>query len=112
MEHVQRTTTTSLKANLILQIISIMLPAPATASENNHRAASFVRLQRLARRTSTIQIERSWFILIHFLFYIVLLTILWTKLDQFNRRQEDFLDKLQRNPSAIIHSNRSYRSNL
>ena len=52
---------------------------------------------------SNITIERCCFLLIHLLFYIIILTIVYIRLEQFTNKQEKMLLTLRSNDNLTLH---------
>jgi len=82
-----------------------MLPATTTTSnkKSNHTRRSLTNIQRLKRIPSNITNERCCFLLIHLLFYIIILTIVYIRLDQFTNKQEKMLLNLRTNDNLTLH---------
>ena len=76
-----------------------IVPPPST----NSRKIPFFNFQRLTQMPSNITIERCCFLLIHLLFYVIILTIVYIRLDQFTHKQEKLLLALRANDNITLH---------
>jgi hypothetical protein len=107
-QQLNRLNSTSLKPNLEFQITDNcldMLPTTTTISTSkvNHTKIPLLNVQRLTRMPSNITIERCCFLLIHLLFYVIILTIVYVRLEQFNNKQEKMLLTLRANDNLTLH---------
>lgn len=73
-----------------------MSPPTATPVNNSNR-------RRFMRSSSNITIDRCYFLLIHLIFYIIIFTMIYVRLGQFNDTQEKILDTLNPNPNLTFH---------
>jgi hypothetical protein len=80
-----------------------MLPSTTTTK------IPLISIQRLTRMPSNINIERCCFLLIHLLFYIIILTIIYIRLDQFTKTQDKMLFALRANDNFILHKDSQRR---
>ncbi len=83
-----------------------MLPTTTTTISNkklNHTKTPLSNIQRLKQMPSNITIERCCFLLIHLLFYIIILAIVYIRLDQFTNKQEKMLLTLRSNDNLTLH---------
>lgn len=92
-----------LKPNSDIQIVVNrldMLPTnttPPTRTKHNHAKFPLLNVERLSQMPSKITIERCFFLLIHLLFYVIILTIVYVRLEQFSNKQERLLLALNSN---------------
>ena len=73
-----------------------MLPG-GSASKVTTTKATLWNAQRSTRMPSNTTIERCGFLFVHCLFYIVILTIVYVRLEQFALKQEKLLSALRSN---------------
>jgi hypothetical protein len=73
-----------------------MLPSATTATDN-------VNLRRFTQTASNITNDRCYFLLIHLFFYIIILIIVYVRLEQFNNKQEKILSTLNSNHNLNFH---------
>ena len=80
---------------------------PSTNSNSPKR--SFFTIQRLTQMPSNLTIERCCFLFIHLLFYVIILTIVYIRLEQFANKQEKLLLAL-RSPdnSTVLRTSEDY----
>ena len=74
----------------------------SSPNETNHRKTPLIHIQRLTQIPSTATLERCCFLLIHCLFYIIIFTIIYIRLDQFNQKQEILLNILRSNVNQTL----------
>jgi hypothetical protein len=79
--------------------LDILPPSTSTSS----RKMSCFSIQRLTQMPSNLTIERCCFLFIHLLFYIIILTIVYIRLDQFTSKQEKLLLTLRSNDNLTLH---------
>lgn len=92
-----------------------MLPTTTTTAttisvDANHRKIPLVHLHRLTRMPSTMTIERCGFLLVHFIFYLIILTIVYIRLEQFHRKQEYLLNSLRLKDNITLHQDHSHNA--
>jgi len=113
-QQLNRLSSESLKSNLDLHIINNrldMLPTtkPAsttrttTTAKHNYTTIPLLNVQNLTRMPSNTTIERCCFLLIHLFFYIIILTIVYIRLQQFTDKQEKMLHVLRSNDNLTLH---------
>lgn len=74
---------------------------PSTNSNSPKR--SLFTIHRLTQMPSNLTIERCCFLLIHLLFYVIILTIVYIRLEQFATKQEKLLLALRSNDNLTFH---------
>lgn len=74
---------------------------PSTNSNSPKR--SLFAIQRLTQMPSNLTIERCCFLFIHLLFYVIILTIVYIRLEQFATKQEKLLLALRSNENLTFH---------
>jgi hypothetical protein len=103
----KRLKSTSLSPNSDRQLIDHRLdmspPQTTTTPTTTTTKIPLLNIQRLARMPSNITIERCCFLLIHLLFYIIILTIVYIRLEQFTNKQEKMLLALRSNDNLTLH---------
>lgn len=101
-EHqLNRLNSTSLTQNSDRQLIDHHVEIVPTIITK--KKTSLFNLQRLTQMPSNITTERCCFLLIHLLFYIIILTIVYMRLEQFNNKQEKMLNALRLNDNVTLH---------
>jgi hypothetical protein len=87
-----------------------MLPTTTTSSTvTPTRKNSLLNIQKLTRMPSNITIERCCFLLIHLLFYVIILTIVYIRLEQYTNKQEKLLLALRSNDNLTLHKELQHR---
>jgi len=82
-----------------------MLPTTTTSSTlTTTRKNRLLNIQKLTRMPSNITIERCCFLLIHLVFYIIILTIVYIRLEQYTTKQEKLLLALRSNDNITLHN--------
>jgi hypothetical protein len=76
-----------------------ILPSTSTRSKK----IPFFTIQRLTHMPSNITIERCCLLFIHLLFYVIILTIVYIRLEQFTNKQEKLLLALRSNDNLTLH---------
>lgn len=84
------------------QIIDHHLDILSSTSPNASQRP-FFNIQRLTRMPSNITIERCCFLFIHLLFYVIILTIVYIRLEQFTNKQEKLLLALRSKENFTLH---------
>ncbi|CAF3569185.1 unnamed protein product [Rotaria sordida] len=110
-EQLKRLNSSPLKPNTDIQIVINrldMLPtttatSSSTRTKSNHAKLSFLNVQRLTRMPSNKTIERCCFLLIHLLFYVIIITIIYIRLEQFTNKQEKIFLALSSNDNLTLH---------
>lgn len=94
---------TSLNPNSDRQLVDHhveILPPTATTRTKS----SLLNLERLTQMPSNLTIERCGFLLIHLLFYVIILTVVYIRLEQFNNKQEKLLVSLRAHDNLTLHN--------
>ncbi|CAF2059405.1 unnamed protein product [Rotaria magnacalcarata] len=112
----KRLNSSLLNPNNDIQIVANrpdMLSTPTTTptrTKTNHRKIRLFNIERLTRLPSNVTIERCCFLLIHLLFYIIILTIVYIRLDQFTNKQEKIFRALNSNNNSTQHDTFQHHS--
>lgn len=69
--------------------------SPPTTDTRNFR--------RFLRTSSNLTIDRCYFLIIHFIFYIIILILVYIRLGQFNNKQEKIFNSLHTNHNLTFH---------
>ena len=73
---------------------------PSTTVTKNNSVVSKINLPRFTQKTTT---ERFYFLLIHLLFCIIILVIIYIRLEQFNNKQDKLFAALDSNYNLTSH---------
>lgn len=79
-----------------------ILPTTTTRSTTTAKTP-LLNIQKLTRLPSSITTERCCFLLIHLLFYIIILTLVYIRLERFTNKQEKMLLALRSNDNLTLH---------
>lgn len=82
---------------------SEMLPTTTTSTKANHAKLPLFSIQRFSRIRSNITIERCCVLLIHLIFYIIILTIVYVRLERVSNKQEKLFRALNLNDNLTLH---------
>jgi hypothetical protein len=101
-QQLKRLNSTSLIPHSDRQIIDHRLDILPPTSTSSRKISCF-NIPRLTRMPSNLTIERCCFLFIHLLFYSIILTIVYIRLEQFTNKQEKLLLTLRSNDNLTLH---------
>ena len=78
----------------------MLLPTTTTMDNTN---VPLVNLRRCASTMPHTTSERCYFLLIHLVFYIIIIIIVYIRLEKFNDKQEAILSIVNSNHNRTIH---------